>query len=61
MSEHALRKELLALISSKVLFDEPMARHTSMGVGGNADMLVYPKDVDELRKVITFLDGSGVE
>jgi len=61
VSEHALRKELLALISGKVLFDEPMARHTSMGVGGDADMLVYPKDMDELRKVITFLDGSGVE
>jgi UDP-N-acetylmuramate dehydrogenase len=61
VSKDALRKELRALISGTVLFDEPMARHTSMGVGGPADMLVYPRDVDELRKVIPFLDGSGVE
>ena len=42
------------LIKGKVLFDAPMRRFTSMKVGGPADCLFFPKDADELRKVIRF-------
>ena len=46
------RKEVRGLIDGKVLFDAPMRRYTSMKVGGPADVLIYPGDTDELRRVV---------
>ena len=60
VNEPALRREVRALVAGTVRFDEPMARHTSMGVGGNADMLIFPKDVDDLRNVIIFMEKHGI-
>jgi len=40
------------LIKGRVLFDAPMRQFTSIKVGGPADTLFFPKDVDELRKVV---------
>ena len=48
------KKWASGLIKGKVLFDAPMRRFTSMKVGGPADCLFFPKDADELRKVIRF-------
>lgn len=48
------KKWASGLIKGRVLFDAPMRRFTSMKVGGSADCLFFPKDVDELRKVIRF-------
>jgi UDP-N-acetylmuramate dehydrogenase len=42
------------LIKGRVLFDVPMRQFTSIKVGGPADSLLFPKGVDELRKVIQF-------
>jgi UDP-N-acetylmuramate dehydrogenase len=42
------------LIKGRVLFDAPMRQFTSMKVGGPADSLLFPKDADELKKVIRF-------
>jgi UDP-N-acetylmuramate dehydrogenase len=46
------KKEAWGLIKGKVLFDAPMRQFTSIKVGGPADTLFFPKDVDELRKVV---------
>ncbi len=48
------KKWAAGLITGKVLFDAPMRRFTSMKVGGPADCLLLPKDVDELRKVVRY-------
>jgi len=50
-----LRDMLWNVISGKVVFDEPMSRHTSMGVGGTADAFVSPKSAEELRRIIACL------
>ncbi len=50
----------LGLIKGKVLFDAPMRRFTSMKVGGAADCLFFPRDVDELRKVIRFAQRKKI-
>jgi UDP-N-acetylmuramate dehydrogenase len=42
------------LIKGRVLFDAPMRQFTSMKVGGPADTLLFPKDVDELRRVVRY-------
>jgi UDP-N-acetylmuramate dehydrogenase len=46
------KKEARGLIKGRVLFDAPMRQFTSIKVGGPADTLFFPKDVDELRKVV---------
>jgi UDP-N-acetylmuramate dehydrogenase len=46
------KKWASGLIKGKVLFDAPMRQFTSMKVGGAADCLLFPKGLDELRKVI---------
>jgi UDP-N-acetylmuramate dehydrogenase len=52
MMERDCKKEAKGLIKGKVLFDAPMGQFTSIKVGGPADTLFFPKDVDELRKVV---------
>jgi len=48
------KKMALGLIEGKVLFDAPMRHFTSIKVGGPADSLLFPKDVDELRKIVRY-------
>ena len=48
------KKWASGLIKGRVLFDAPMKQFTSMKVGGPADSLLFPKDADELKKVIRF-------
>ena len=48
------KKWASGLIKGKVLFDVPMRQLTSMKVGGPADSVLFPKDADELKKVIRF-------
>ena len=48
------KKWAAALITGRVLFDAPMRRFTSMRVGGPADSLLFPKDVEELRRVVRY-------
>ncbi|MBN1829702.1 MAG: UDP-N-acetylmuramate dehydrogenase [Deltaproteobacteria bacterium] len=50
---------LRKLISGPVLLDEPMDCHTSMGVGGPADMFIEPADLDELSAVLRLLAQAG--
>jgi len=53
--ESAYRKQLRELVKGKVLFDECMDRHTSIGVGGRADVLVFPESLAELGKLMVKL------
>lgn len=38
--------------SAQLLRDEPMSRHTTFRVGGPADLMFFPKDVDQLIRAI---------
>lgn len=48
------------MIRGPVLLDEELARHTSMGVGGRADCLLFPADADELGAAVAHLKARGV-
>jgi len=52
--ERDYRKWASGLIKGRVLFDAPMRQFTSMQVGGPADSLLFPRDVDELKKVVRY-------
>jgi UDP-N-acetylmuramate dehydrogenase len=46
------REEIRKLIKGRVLFNIPMKRFTSMKVGGPVDVILFPRNVDELKKVV---------
>ena len=48
------------MVSGDVCFDAPMRDYTSMGVGGPADVLVFPRHPDELARLVAFLATQHV-
>jgi len=50
-----LRQELERLMGGDILFDEPLSRHTSIGVGGPAHALVFPRTGEQLRDLLSIL------
>ena len=54
------RKKLTEIAAGKVLFDECMDRHTSIGVGGPADALVFPESAAEAGRLVSLLRAEGV-
>ena len=55
LMDATLCQKLRDMVSGKVLFDEPMSRHTSIGVGGNADAVVWPERSGEMSRIVHFL------
>jgi UDP-N-acetylmuramate dehydrogenase len=54
------KRKLTDLATGKVLFDECMDRHTSIGVGGRADALAFPESAAELGRLVVFLRAEGI-
>lgn len=48
------------MIEGRILFNVPMRQFTSIKVGGPADSLFFPKNVDELRKVIRYANRKNI-
>lgn len=48
-----MREELKTLCEA-VLFDEPMSRHTTIRIGGAADALLYPGNIEEVTHLLGF-------
>jgi UDP-N-acetylmuramate dehydrogenase len=45
-------ENILQDVAGKIFYDEPMSRHTSIRVGGNADALVIIENEDQLAQVV---------
>lgn len=58
--DEAFRGELRQKMAGRILFDEPAGRHTSIGVGGRIDALLFPEDEGELQEVVGFLRGRRI-
>ena len=56
-----LYQQLAQMSGLEVRRDEPMARHTSFGIGGPADILVIPQDTASLIQVVRTLATAGSE
>jgi UDP-N-acetylmuramate dehydrogenase len=50
-------KELSRIRSAKVLKNEPLSRHTTLKIGGPADILVIPKDLASLQEILRVTEG----
>ncbi len=44
---------------SKVRFDEPMSKHTTIKIGGNADVLVIPEEISDIVNVLKFAKDNN--
>jgi UDP-N-acetylmuramate dehydrogenase len=53
-------EQLKSLIRGKISFDVPMARHTSLRVGGSADVLAFPQDEEDLSVIIQFAKERAI-
>jgi UDP-N-acetylmuramate dehydrogenase len=47
---------MLGEIRGEVRFKEPLSFHTSLRIGGFADIFVVPQDVDDIRHALLFAD-----
>ncbi|MBI2874655.1 MAG: UDP-N-acetylmuramate dehydrogenase [Firmicutes bacterium] len=55
-----ISRELGALIQGEVKVSEPMRKHTSLRVGGTADLLVFPKGMADLRTILELAQDRNV-
>ncbi len=46
--------------SNNVLFNEPMKKHTTFKIGGNADVFITPKSADEIKKTVSLCKEFNV-
>lgn len=46
---------------SKVRFDEPMSKHTTIKIGGKADVLVIPTNIEDIINVLKFAKENNVQ
>jgi UDP-N-acetylmuramate dehydrogenase len=60
MMQRDYQKWAVGLIKGKVLLDAPMRRFTSIKLGGPAECLLFPKDVNELKKVIRLAERKKI-
>ncbi|SPD73631.1 UDP-N-acetylenolpyruvoylglucosamine reductase [uncultured Desulfobacterium sp.] len=54
------KEDLIRLCADKLIFNCPMAKYTTMGVGGKSEALYRADDLDELRLVIAFLNSEHI-
>ena len=59
--KNEIKEALGDIIAGKILYDEPMSRHTSLNVGGNADALVFIKNEDQLIEVVRKLREKKIK
>jgi len=48
------------MLASIMTFDEPMAGHTTFGIGGSAGCLVYPDNREELSELLKYANKENI-
>ena len=48
------KKDIRKMLTSVMTFDEPLAKHTTFGIGGPADCMVFPETREELSKLLKY-------
>jgi len=51
---------MLSEIRGQVLFKEPLSFHTSLRIGGPADVFIVPNTLDDLRHALAFAEREGL-
>ncbi len=59
-ADYSLKQAVRSRVNGRVAFDEPMAAHTWLRVGGPADVYVWPQDADDLISLVRWLAAEDV-
>ncbi|MFH0811082.1 MAG: UDP-N-acetylmuramate dehydrogenase [Pseudomonadota bacterium] len=60
MAEADSLRDLAGLVKGKLLWREPLARHTTFGIGGAAELLIIPADAADLIRAMEFCQKRGL-
>lgn len=52
--------DLLKELKCEYLVDEPMSRHTTFKIGGNARLLVYPEGEEQISRIVKCAKDNGI-
>lgn len=53
--------EMLKVLSKEQIYlNEPMSKHTSFKIGGPADIFAKPKNIDELKFIISLAKENNI-
>ena len=55
-----MKQEIKKIAKGIVLFDEPMSKHTSYGIGGPARVYVTPKNKEDLVSILKFSKDNNI-
>ena len=50
-----------ASLACELKYNEPMSRHTSFRIGGNAEVMAFPSNAEELAQILRFAAECGVK
>jgi len=59
--KNEVKKALKHMVVQKILYDEPMARHTSLAVGGHVDALIFIENEDQLEQAVKTLIQNKIK
>ncbi|MFQ5804469.1 MAG: UDP-N-acetylmuramate dehydrogenase [Candidatus Methylomirabilales bacterium] len=54
------KKALEQKLRGRVLYGEPLSKHTSFGIGGPADMMIFPEGVADIQAALAFCREARV-
>jgi UDP-N-acetylmuramate dehydrogenase len=60
MLDQRARRWLRQLLGQGVVFDEPMARHTAIKIGGPADGLATPQSLEQLKALVQWAQQNNI-
>ena len=55
------KDEITKMTLENILFDEPLSKYTTFGIGGPASCLFYPKNIDELQTLLIYSKKHNLE
>jgi len=57
----SLHDSLRGLVRGEVLYREPLSKYTSFRIGGPAEWMVFPADLEDLQRVIGYANKQGMK
>lgn len=60
MCNYGKIEKIISDMGLKVLLNEPMTKHTTFKIGGNADIFIYVNNAEELSEIIKTLNSNNI-
>ena len=56
----SIKEKLRSELKGELLFDEPLSKYTTVKIGGPAEALFYPLDLEDLARAVRFCKGQDL-